>query len=337
MPIVSTRIVKLDPGRIEPQVIADAARILRAGGLVAFPTETVYGLGASALDAAAVARIYEAKGRPARNPIIVHVADIAAARQLVTTWPITAQKLAEQFWPGPLTLVLPRIDALPDIVTGGGPNVGVRVPAQPIARALLEAAELPVAAPSANRSNYLSPTTAQHVLADLAGRVELILDGGPTTSGIESTVLDLTSDPPRILRPGPIQASDLAACIGPLAAAPAAPLSTQVPLPAPGMLTRHYAPRAKLLLATDSGAGDVQRLVAAGCRVGWMPFVGHVESVDGASIARMPVGAAEYAARLYAVLHELDERGADWIVVAAVPDEPAWTAIRDRLKRGAAQ
>jgi L-threonylcarbamoyladenylate synthase len=334
VPTVPTRIVPVVPTRISPEIIAEAAGILRAGGLVAFPTETVYGLGANALDAAAVARIYQAKGRPAGNPLIVHIADVAAARPLVSVWPAAAQKLAERFWPGPLTLVLPRTLAVPDIVTGGGPTVGVRVPAQPIALALLEAAGVPVAAPSANRSNYLSPTTAQHVLRDLSGRVDLILDGGPTRSGIESTVLDLSTDPPRILRPGPIQASELAACVGLLATAQSAHASAQDPLPAPGMLTRHYAPRARVWLASDSGERDVQRLVAAGHHVGWITFDRAQPNARLLAIV-MPSHATEYAARLYAVLHELDDAGVDSIVVAAVPDEPAWTAIRDRLQRGA--
>ncbi len=202
---ISTRVLRLDPARIDQTAIAEAAAILHSGGLVAFPTETVYGLGASALDADAVARIYAAKARPSCNPIIVHVPDVTAARGLTTSWPEAAERLAARFWPGPLTLVLPRSQAIPDIVTGGGPNVGLRVPAQPIAQALLQAANLPVAAPSANLATYISPTTAQHVLRGLGGRIDCLLDGGPTSAGIESTVLDLTTDPPRVLRPGPVQ------------------------------------------------------------------------------------------------------------------------------------
>ena len=180
---------------------------------------------------------------------------------------------------------------------------------------------MPVAAPSANRSNYLSPTTAQHVLRDLSGRVDLILDGGPTTAGIESTVLDLSTDPPRVLRPGPIQASELTACVGPVAIASLVSASAQDPLPAPGMLTRHYAPRAKVLLAIDSGEADVRRLVAAGRRVGWMTL-GQVRADTTVSLVVMPANASDYAARLYAALHEMDDAGGDWIVVAAVPTVP---------------
>src|SRR5262249_25608873 len=182
----------------------------------AFPTETVYGLSANALDAAAVSRIFEAKGRPASNPLIVHVADIAAARALVAVWPQSADSLAARFWPGPLTLVLPKGERVPAIVTPGGPTVAPRVPAHPVALALLRAAEIPLAAPSANRSTRLSPTRAEHVLADLGGRIEMVLDAGATPAGLESTVLDLASAPPRLLRPGPIGLHDLEALVGPL-------------------------------------------------------------------------------------------------------------------------
>ena len=190
--------------------------MLRGGGLAAFPTETVYGLGANALDAAAVARIFAAKGRPANNPLIVHLADAAQVREIAADWPESASRLAERFWPGPLTLVLPRRDIVPDIVTARGPTVAVRVPAHPVAQALLRAAALPLAAPSANRSTELSPTRAEHVLRGLEGRIDLLLDGGPTAGGIESTVLDVTIMPPRLLRPGLIGVAQLEAVIGPL-------------------------------------------------------------------------------------------------------------------------
>ena len=176
--------------------------MLRRGGLVAFPTETVYGLGANALDAEAVRHIFAAKGRPATNPVIVHVAEIARVREVVADWPPLAERLAGRFWPGPLTLVLPRHPALPALVTAGGPTVAVRVPLHPVALALLRAAVVPVAAPSANRSTRLSPTRAEHVLAGLAGRIDLLLDGGPASGGLESTVLDVTTVPPRLLRRG---------------------------------------------------------------------------------------------------------------------------------------
>ncbi len=179
-----------------------ATSVLRSGGLVAFPTETVYGLGANALDAAAVARIFAVKGRPANNPVIVHVAAVDDVAAVATEWPEVAAHLAARFWPGPLTLVLPRRSEVPDIVTAGGPTVAVRLPAHPVAQAVIRAAETPLAAPSANRSTHLSPTQAAHVLQELEGQIDLVLDAGPTPGGLESTVLDLTSTPPRLLRPG---------------------------------------------------------------------------------------------------------------------------------------
>ncbi len=289
--------VQLDSSRSSATVIAEAAAILQEGGLVAFPTETVYGLGANALDAAAVARIFEAKGRPSRNPIIVHVTGAEAARALASSWPATAEQLADRFWPGPLTLVLPKNPVVPDIVTAGGPNVGLRAPAQPIAQALLRAASVPIAAPSANLSTYISATTAQHVLRSLGGQIDLILDGGPTSAGIESTVLDLTCDPPRILRPGPISAADLEACVGRVLGGPAALPSATGPLASPGSMARHYAPKATLLLATGDGQEEVSRLTSANQRVGWLVFsASGLLRPSGVELVVMPDDAAAYAA-----------------------------------------
>ncbi len=214
-----SRRITVDPAEPDPVAIAEAAVLLRAGGLVAFPTETVYGLGAHALDPAAVRRIYKAKGRPAFNPLIVHVATAAEARELVLDWPARAQRLSTRFWPGPLTLVLPKVEAIPDEVTAGLPSVAVRVPSHPVALALLREARIPVAAPSANRSTEVSPTTADHVLRGLEGRVDLVLDGGATNVGIESTVVDLTGTTPRLLRPGMITLAQLEEVIGTVDAA----------------------------------------------------------------------------------------------------------------------
>ena len=210
----TTTVRRIAHAHPEPAVIAEAAAILRRGGVVAFPTETVYGLGANAMDAAAVQSIFAAKGRPADNPVIVHVADTAAARRLAAHWPDIATLLAEKFWPGSLTLILPKRPEMPEVVTAGGSTVGIRVPAHPIALELLRVAEIPIAAPSANRSTQISPTTAAHVMQSLNGRIDLVLDGGPTTGGLESTVLDLTVDPPRILRPGLVTRQQLQAVIG---------------------------------------------------------------------------------------------------------------------------
>lgn len=331
----STRVVKIDPTSIDPSLLAFATATLRRGGLVVFPTETVYGLGANALNAAAVERLFAVKGRPSRNPVIVHVAGVEQARHLVTDWPPAAAKLAARFWPGPLTLVLPRQPIIPRQVTAGGPTVAIRVPAQPIALALLEAAGLPIAAPSANPSSGLSPTTAQHVFRHLLGKVDLILDGGPTSAGIESTVIDLTRISPTVLRPGPVTIAQLEEEIGPISRL-AATTNAHEPLPAPGMLARHYAPRATLMLATDDGSDLVERLADKGRQVGWLASASS-KQIPSPLVRRMdmPDDAPAYAARLYAVLHELDLSGVDFIVVARLPDEPEWVAVLDRLSRAA--
>jgi L-threonylcarbamoyladenylate synthase len=326
------KVVTVDPRAVScsDRLIVQAAEVLRAGGLVAFPTETVYGLGASALDAAAVARIFAAKGRPANNPLIVHVAEASEARPLVPDWPDTAARLAERFWPGPLTLVLPRANCVPDVVTAGGPTVAVRVPSHPVAQALLRAAGVPVAAPSANRSNRLSPTTAAHVLRDLEGRIDLVLDGGPAGS-IESTVLDLTTAPPRLLRPGTILPAELEAVVGPIAWAGGA-RSGSAALPSPGMMPRHYAPRTPTTCVEGDGTEVVRRLRAAGLKVGWVTMRAPADRFGAVSVV-LGEEPARYAAALYAALHELDERALDRIVVALPPDRDEWLGVRDRLRR----
>jgi L-threonylcarbamoyladenylate synthase len=320
-----TAILKTSDAAIE-----QAANILRRGGLVAFPTETVYGLGANALDAAAVARIFEAKGRPATNPIIVHIANASQVPQVATAWPAIAAKLAERFWPGPLTLVLPKHANVPDIVTAGGPTVAVRVPVHPIAHALLEAVQLPIAAPSANRSSEISPTTAEHVRKALDGRIDMILDGGPCPGGLESTVLDVTTDPPRLLRPGLVTPEQIESVIGPIQRA--ARVDATRPLASPGLLDRHYAPQARLELADDDGRARVIELARSDESIGWLtwPDVPPVPDVTRIDLPREPVG---YAAGLYAALHALDAAGVQRIVVAKPPESDNWLAIRDRLRR----
>ncbi|HLH27882.1 MAG TPA: L-threonylcarbamoyladenylate synthase, partial [Acidimicrobiales bacterium] len=241
-PPSSTRVLAVDPEAPDADALAEAARVLARGGLVAFATETVYGLGAVATDANAVARIFAAKGRPSVNPLIVHVADVGQAGECVADWPDAADRLAGRFWPGPLTLVLRRSGRIPDIVTAGKATVGVRWPAGKVARGLIAGCGRPVAAPSANRSNRLSPTRAEHVLADLDGRIDLVLDSGPTAFGLESTVLDLTDDPPRLLRPGPIAVKDLEAALGGPLAVPETGSSSDRPT-SPGQMPVHYSPR----------------------------------------------------------------------------------------------
>ncbi|HKI32701.1 MAG TPA: L-threonylcarbamoyladenylate synthase [Gemmataceae bacterium] len=328
-----TEVVPIDADPPDAGAIARAAAVLRAGGLVAFPTETVYGLGASALDADAVARIFAAKGRPSNNPLIVHVADIPDVGRVAADWPGSAARLAERFWPGPLTLVLPKRPDLPDAVTAGGPTVAVRVPAHPVALALIRAAGVPIAAPSANRSGYISPTRAEHVLSGLDGRIDMVLDAGQVPGGIESTVLDLTSHPPRLLRPGLVSPAEIESIIGPVARPASRGEPSASPLPSPGMLARHYAPRTPLELAEDGGA-RVEELRRAGLRVGWLAF-GATE-LAGVTVVQMPCDPDGYAARLYAALHALDGAGVARIIVSRPPESDEWLAVRDRLRRAAA-
>jgi L-threonylcarbamoyladenylate synthase len=313
----------------DADAIARAAQVLQAGGLVAFPTETVYGLGANALDPAAVAKIFAAKGRPAGNPIIVHIAELDDAKKLVLAWPAIAQRLAERFWPGPLTLVLPKQAHVPDLVTAGGPTVALRMPAHPVALALLRACKLPLAAPSANRSTELSPTRPEHVLAGLADRIDLLLDAGPTTGGLESTVLDLTTDPPRLLRPGLVTAAELEALLGPIDRAAS---SGAEPMRSPGQMRRHYAPKTPLEVTANSRQ-RVEELCAQGLRVGWLTY--RQEGEVSALRIVLPNDASGYSAQLYAALHRLDDAGLDRIVVEAPPVGDDWLAVHDRLRRAA--
>jgi L-threonylcarbamoyladenylate synthase len=335
---------------IGPAEIEHAARLLRAGRLVAFPTETVYGLGANALDAEAVARIYVVKGRPATSPLIVHVASVEMAKSLVNVWPEPADRLAQKFWPGPLTLVLPtsqgRTDVpsansgqalvrpaerssagsswtIPLIVTAGLPTVGLRMPAHPIALALIQAAGVPLAAPSANRFTQLSPTTADHVRRSLGSDVDYILDGGPCHVGIESTVLSLAGPQPILLRPGGLSRPQIEAVIGPITTA-AEPAGAH---PAPGMHPRHYSPRTSLLLVT---AGKLPER-------GQGIYLQHQHSPNRIDVRarQMPHSAADYAAALYRELHEADAGNYDWIAVDLPPNTPDWEAVHDRLRRAA--
>jgi L-threonylcarbamoyladenylate synthase len=299
-----------------PQAVAEAARLLREGRLVAFPTETVYGLGANALDPIAVERIFAAKGRPPTIPLIVHVDSVEMARGLVIAWPDAAATLTASYWPGPLTLVLPKQQVVPDAVTAGLPTVGIRMPAHPVALELIRLAGVPVAAPSANPFSGLSPTTAEHVRESLAGQADFVLDGGPSRIGIESTVVSLACTPPQLLRPGMVSRADIEALIGAVEVAAGIGNGAH---PSPGMHLRHYSPRTPLIVIEPGDALPPGRGVCLACTPG-----GH---------RRMPSDPAFYAAALYATLHELDRQGLDWIAVEQVPDTPEWTAIRDRLRR----
>jgi L-threonylcarbamoyladenylate synthase len=304
--------------------IEAAARLLRAGRLVAFPTETVYGLGANALDPEAVARIYAVKGRPPTSPLIVHVASIEMAQSLVTSWPDVAGELARRFWPGPLTLVLEKQPTIPSIVTAGLATVGLRMPAHPVALALIKAAGVPLAAPSANRFTQLSPTTVDHVRSGLGSDIDLILEGGPCQVGIESTVLSLVEPQPVLLRPGGIARAEIEAVIGQVTTAGDVSAAAH---PSPGMHPRHYSPRTRLLLVEDGKVPEQGKGIYLRHE--------HAPIRSNITVVQMPTTAADYAASLYRRLHEADAGGYDWIAVDAPPETPDWEAIRDRLRRAA--
>ncbi len=323
-----TRTLTIDRDRSDDPALAEAARVLLDGGLVAIPTETVYGLAADATNPVAVESIFVAKGRPSTNPLILHASDVAMARTCVDVWPLMADELAQWFWPGPLTLVLPRSAIVPDVVTGGLGTVGVRVPAVRSTRALITHIERPLAAPSANRSNRISPTTAEHVLGDMDGRIDLILDGGPSRVGLESTVLDLTAGALRILRPGPITARDIERVLVGLKVEepcefPGLPVS-------PGLSPVHYAPQTRAIrVEAQSLAGLAETDSSALLTFG--PAITPSAHRFRVHVAlRNPDEAAE---RLYRLLHEWDDLGLFRIVVVLPPEGLEWNAIRDRLVR----
>lgn len=298
-----------------------AAAILRHGGLVVLPTETVYGLGANALDPQAVARIYEVKGRPSTSPLIVHVASIEMARGLARHWPIEANVLAGFFWPGPLTMVVLKRDVVPDIVTSGLDTVALRMPAHPIASELIRLAGVPIAAPSANRFTELSPTTAGHVRQSLGDAVDMILDGGACAVGIESTVVSLAGETPVLLRPGMISREALETALGrPVLVAGKA----EGAHPSPGMHEKHYSPRTPLLLIEGDRLPDGDGVY----------LYLHRPLPSACSIA-MPTDASDYARELYAALHDADERRLDWIALELPPATAEWSGIIDRLRRAA--
>lgn len=317
------------------EVIRRAAGVIRAGGLVAFPTETVYGLGANALDVAAVTRIFEAKGRPATNPVIVHLSDASEVGNVASNWPETASNLAGRFWPGPLTLVVPKAGAVPSIVTAGGATVAVRCPDHPVARALIREAGVPVAAPSANRSTELSPTRAEHVLKGLNGRIDLLLDGGPCSGGIESTVVDVTGEVPRVLRPGLITVPMLEALCGRVEVG----AKSEGVARSPGQMAKHYSPRTPLALCNSpvDAIRSFRQLKAEGRKV-WLMSCDTADFDHSEQHADLLSSSPEgYAAEMYDVLHMLDGSDLDVIVVVMPPDTPEWAAVRDRLTRAAAK
>ncbi|HYO10299.1 MAG TPA: L-threonylcarbamoyladenylate synthase [Tepidisphaeraceae bacterium] len=317
--------------------VIQASAILRGGGLVAFPTETVYGLGADATNPDAVAKIFAAKGRPGTNPLICHVADEAMARRYAATWPDVATKLAQKFWPGPLTLVLPRTDDIAGEATAGLATVGLRAPDHPLTLQLLRVFDRPLAGPSANRSNHVSPTTADHVREDLNGAVDMILDGGACTVGIESTVLDLTGDRPTILRPGSVAREQIEAEIGPVAV-DESHHDPALPATSPGRQPKHYAPRAAAYrFDRQRIAAVLEFIVHQGGDPPAMIFIGnapaqmHIIPLNG--IAEIRSDPADCARTLYAVLRRLDRANVKTILIELPPDEPQWLAVRDRILR----
>jgi L-threonylcarbamoyladenylate synthase len=347
MPAV-TEVLTLDARRPDAGGIAHAAAILRAGGLVAFPTETVYGLGAHALDAAAVRRVFEAKGRPAEDPLIVHVHDVAAIGALTEAIPAALDGLAVRFWPGPLTMVMRRSMAVPPEVTAGRETVAVRIPAHPIARALLDAAGIPVAAPSANLFSRPSPTRAEHVLQDLDGRIDLVIDGGATAVGVESTVIDLTGSIPTILRPGAITLEMIRTVLPDARSQPPSNRELVEGMASPGLLSRHYSPRATMTLYEGPAAAVVERIVAdaaeaiaRGQRVGILAADEDVVPDESHTLRIARLGRerdhAAVAANLYNALRTLDDARVDVIFGRTFADESGLAvAIHDRLRRAAA-
>ena len=333
------RVLRVDPEAPDPAAIAEAAAVLARGDLVAFPTETVYGLGARGLDAAHVARIFVAKGRPRAHPLILHVPDVAMAERLASTLSPRARALAEAFWPGPLTLVLPRAPHVPDAVTGGLDTVAVRAPRHPVALALIRAVGEPLAAPSANAHMHVSPSRAEHVVASLGENVALVLDGGPTRHGIESTMVDTTVDPPRMLRPGALSLDALRAVAPDIRYETTTVAAADEARAAPGMAAKHYAPRSPLVVVP--AGEDVVAVAAERARRG--ERVGVVVWSDAAqarlagtpwALARVLPSVAEgYGQLLFAALYEIDAAGCEIAFVEGVPDAPQWWAVADRLRR----
>jgi len=309
-----------------------AVELLRAGEVVALPTETVYGLAANAFDPGAAQKIFEIKGRPSHNPVIVHIASRELARECVSEWNDAARKLAKLFWPGPLTIVLSKAPRISDVITAGGATVGVRWPSHPFIQAVIRECGFPLAAPSANPSNHLSPTTAEHVQRALGDKVRLIVDGGAAQVGIESTVVDASVAPPRLLRPGVIHRETLLAVLGQLSDS-----DDKGSLKSPGMLPRHYSPRASLLVRSWKNDRELRELIAAaGVSAGNCHVVAHSRIPEPQGLGRVsfiPHDAEAYARALYAELHQCDEMGAQLIVVESVPDGLEWHAIADRLER----
>ncbi len=334
-----TRVIRVDPDAPQLVAIAIAGRAIRAGGLVAFPTETVYGLGANAFDAAAVADIFAAKGRPAHDPLIVHIAHMDQLTQVARQIPPLAAELARRYWPGPLTLVLKKSERVPANLTAGLDTVAVRLPDHAVALALLQAAAVPIAAPSANQFSRPSPTSAQHVIDDLRERVDVVLDGGATPIGVESTILSLVDERPRILRPGGIVVEALRASVPDLEYEPTFLAEDDDAAPAPGTMLRHYSPRARVILFSGEDDAEVYAAMRAEIarhdRAGLLACAADAAEFADLDIAveRLGANADEAARRLFAALRALDQQGMDCILARAPAKAGLGLAVWDRLLR----
>jgi L-threonylcarbamoyladenylate synthase len=338
---MKTEILSTHSRSLFDAAVRRAVELLRAGEVVALPTETVYGLAANALDETAVAKIFRIKGRPAHNPIIVHVVGNDMAKSCVGDFSALAGKFSNAFWPGPLTLVLPRAKNIPDKVTAGGETVGVRWPSHPIMQAVIRECGFPLAAPSANLSNQISPTNAAHVRAQLDGKISLIVDGGQSQVGIESTVLDLTVSPPRILRPGMIHLESLAAVATEFRIQNSESRTKgEEKLRSPGMLAKHYSPKATLVVLNWSAESDLlAQLSTFNFQLSTTHVIAHTKIPAGfppENVSVIPHDAEAFARALYGELHRCDAAGANLIVVEAPPETPEWSGIADRLRRAAA-
>ncbi|MEM1689461.1 MAG: L-threonylcarbamoyladenylate synthase [Candidatus Hadarchaeales archaeon] len=340
-----TEVLKVNPLRPEKEVIERAAEIIRRGGIVAFPTETVYGLGANALDENAVRKVFEVKQRPADNPLIVHISRLDDLYLLASEVPEIANKLVSSFWPGPLTIVLPRSEIVPDVTTGGLWTVAIRMPSHPVARALIEASEVPIAAPSANLAGKPSPTSASHVFQDLGGKIDMILDGGEIIHGVESTVLDLTTSPPTLLRPGPVSVEELEALIGKVSLHPVVVGESEEVLVAksPGMKYRHYAPEAELVVI-EGRPELVRRKMEEillekkmkGLKVGAVVTDEMADlQVDVVKVVGSRKNVREIAKNIFRVLRELDAEGVRFAVIEGIEPKGIGLAVMNRLVKAA--
>lgn len=332
---MKTIIINVDPESPSPAAIKQAAAVIRRGGLVAFPTETVYGLGANAFDAESVRHIFAAKGRPLDNPIIVHIADMNTLLLVSDRVNNVAVDLAEAFWPGPLTLVLPRSRYIPDAVTAGRDTVAIRMPNSPVALQLIRQSGVPVAAPSANLSERPSGTTGKHVFEDLGGKIDMVLDAGLVQIGVESTVLDISTTPPTILRLGAVTLEQLQEQLGDIHVGAPGEMAKR----SPGTRHRHYSPRARVVIIESPDEPNLRATVSEhtrpGRKLGLMVHSFEVAERPDLKVIKMPADLGQYAKRLFATFREMDEAGVDSILVQGVAEEGLGRAIMDRIRRAA--